>query len=212
MPALSSSQPRRQAPPAGDKASRKLSFNDAETKAIGKVFVDILAKARIDGAPIFKKLCDGHSLAEALEIPKGAVDILYARAHQWFAVGRADRAEVLFKALCVIAGETADHWVGYGVCLKMSGRLQEAGQAFAAAARLRADWAIPYFHLFEVYARSGDFARAGQALAAFDIRKDSTTPQTVLSEAERFREALAIRTGALAGGLRAKDDAPKAGA
>lgn len=173
---------------------RALGLSQSETVAMGDLFVEVLGRFGLQGRPIFERMSQGQPLAQALEVPQGTADVLYARAHQWFSVGRRDKAESLFRALCVISGDVADHWLGYGICLKMRGLLPEAEQAFTTGAALRPDWAIPYFHLAEIFIRSGEWQRAQQAMAAFDNRLDEATPEPVIAEAERFRIAIALRS------------------
>lgn len=171
---------------------RALGLSDTEVAEMGDLFVDILGRFGIHGRTIFERMSQGQPLGRALEVPDGTAAVLYARAHQWFSVGRPEKAESLFRALCVISGDVADHWVGYGVCLKMRGLLPEAEQAFATGAALRPDWAIPHFHLLEIFIRSGEWRRAERALTAFDNRVEEATPRPVLTEVERFRTAIAL--------------------
>lgn len=163
---------------------------------MGDLFVDMMGRFGVHGREIFERMREGAPLGRALEAPEGAAEVLYSRAHQWFSVGRLEKAESLFRALCVIAGDVADHWVGYGICLKLRGLLPEAEQAFLTGATLRPDWAIPHFHLLEIFVRSDDWIRARQALTAFDNRKEDATPEPVMKEAERFRAAIALHSQA----------------
>jgi len=179
--------------PAPDALCGALRLSREEASAMGDLFVQIVARFGLQGRPIFDRLEKGQSFARALDIPEGAADVLYFRAHQWFSVGRIERAEALFRALCVIAGQVADHWVGYGVCLKARGLLPEAGRAFETASVLRPDWAIPHFHLLECLIRSDEWERARLALEAFDNRVEDGLPAGVIAEAERFRMAIALR-------------------
>ena len=170
-----------------------VSVEDLET--VGETFATLLGQIGIDGKLIFQRMSEGKTLASALSAPSGALEILYSRAHSWFSIGRIDKAEFLFRALCAMAGNVADYWIGYGICLKLEGRLAEAERAFAIGAEQRPGWAIPHFHLAETFLRSGDRDKARVELERFDACVDGDVPEFLLTQAERFRTALAFRSG-----------------
>src|SRR5262249_2743630 len=137
----------------------------------------------------------GESLGRALALPKGLGDLLYARAYRWFSVGRADRAEPLFRALCILDEGTPDYWVGYGVCLRVRGNLEQAALAFETAARMRPDWAVPHFHATELAVHQDRLAAAEQSLASYDRLATDDLPEAIRSEIVRLRSAIALRRG-----------------
>jgi len=157
------------------------------------LFAEASADLGLDGAHIYAALRAGRSLGVALGLPEGVTEALYGRAHTWFAAGRHDRAEPLFRALCALDGACADYWVGHGVCLHLRGANAEAGIAFATAAALRADWAVPHFHAAGLAAAEGRWGRAAEHLAAFRVRQDRDTPEALIREAGRLAAALAQR-------------------
>ncbi|MGV6872539.1 hypothetical protein ACUSIJ_07580 [Pseudochelatococcus sp. B33] len=182
--------------------------DDEDMAAVRRIFRDVTAAFGIDGAPVFERLAAGQSVAQALSVSPAVVDVLYARAHGWSSLGRVDRAQTLFRALCLLDERNADYWVGYGVCLRMAplpdsaSRSERARQydsarkAFEAAALLRPDWAIPHFHALELslFLRRWDQARA--CLVAYEERMTPEIPLSIVQEAQRLRAILETRQAA----------------
>ena len=112
-----------------------LGLTGEELDVLAPLLTQALSSIGLNGEAIFSDLAAGKSLGKSMNIPPEAADILYARAHHWFAIGRYDRAESVFRTLCVLDGTKRDHWLGYGVCLKIRGFHPAALVAFQAAAR-----------------------------------------------------------------------------
>lgn len=184
------------APAQGDETAlgRALGFAPEEVDLLGEIFVEVLGKSGIEAGPIFEKLKRGASLGEAIAVPAGVPRLLYARAHQWFAGGRPDRAESLFRTLCLIEGSKPDNWVGWGICLRIADRLDQAALAFATAASLAPQWPIPPVHQAELAIRRGDWNGARLALDRLDALGEDRLPGELKVEVARFRSALALRT------------------
>lgn len=161
-----------------------------ELKYASERFNDITAAFGIDGVSIFKRLASGQSIRQALSIPPEVVEAIYTRAHSWFSLARFDRALTLFKALCVLDGDSADYWVGYGVCLRILRQPANAQRAFDNAALLRPEWEIPHFHALELAVSERWWQQAGICLAAFEARQNESTPATIAHEANRMRIAI----------------------
>lgn len=165
-----------------------------ETAEVGAMFARTMGAMGLDGERIFAALAAGRTLGEALGLPSGAVDLLYARAHQWVALGRADRAEPLFRALCLLTGQ-ADHFVGHGLCLAERGAFAAATLAFEDAARLRPGWPLPHLRRAEVALRQHDRAAAARALSDYDAAvaaagRSNPVASAIAAEAQRLRRAL----------------------
>jgi tetratricopeptide (TPR) repeat protein len=173
--------------------ARALGIGEAELDVVGQLFVEAASDMGVDGLKIFARLKKGEPLGRALSIPPGVAELLYARAHQWFLVGRPDAAEPLFRTLCVIDGGTADYWVGYGICLRGRQAWSEAIIAFETATRLRPEWEVPHFHALELFMRRETWARAADELAAFEANAGPETPTVMTTDAARFRTALDLR-------------------
>jgi hypothetical protein len=170
-----------------------LDLDDGEVAVLEKVFVEASEALGIHGAPVLARLAAGRTMGEALDLPPGTVELLYARAHQWFTAGRPDRAEQLFRAVCVLDGTNADSWVGFGVCLRLRDSFEAAAIAFDMAAGCRPAWAVPQFHALELATRRGDWPEADRRLAAFDERRDGSVPDALVAEADRIRSAMSLR-------------------
>jgi tetratricopeptide (TPR) repeat protein len=179
---------------SSDRFAASLGVSPADLPVVEEAFVAVMSSGGVDGRAIFQRLQEGKTLAAALSIPPGAVPLLYSRAHSWFLVGRFDKAEALFRGLCIIADDVADHWVGLGICLKMQNRFEEAEKVLAKGAERRPTWPVPYFHLAEIYMRRGNWRQARAALAAFDARREGDAPECMRAECERYHAALAARS------------------
>lgn len=185
-----------EAGPAGIGAIFDLSPGDADL--LEDFCRRLLRDVGIDGRQFFQRLQAGESMGAALGLPAGITELLYSRAYRWFGVGRADRAEPLFRALCVAEGSVADYWVGLGICLRIREDLEGAGLAFATAARMRPGWAVPAFHACELAIRAGDLDVAAEQIARFHATADDTTPERMHAEIARMSKALDMRRGSKA--------------
>lgn len=177
-----------------------LGLDAAELEVLGKIFVELAGPLGLD-RDLFARLSSGSGLASALKLPAGAVELLYARAHHFFAAGRIERAGDLFRALLVLDGGSADNWIGYGVCLRMQDRPEEAMAAFQTASRIRPRWAVARFHSLDLAMRRGEWDLAGRLLEEFEDCPRDGLPEEISAEAAKLRTALELRRGALAEGV-----------
>lgn len=175
-----------------------LGLDVAETAVFRAVFADLAAPLGLDGSGIVDRLSAGATLGEALDLPAGLGEVLYGRAHHLFTAGRLDRAEPLFRTLCIIDGRTADHWVGYALCLRRRGEEGEAALSLATAAALRPDWAVPQFHAAQSALAQDRWTAAGAHLDAFQSKIDASVPVGMRREAARQRQALELRSAGAA--------------
>jgi Flp pilus assembly protein TadD len=134
----------------------------------------------------------GTSLATFLGLPPRLIEALYGRAFAFFDAGHVDRAEATFRALCVLDGQRADHWMGLGICARLRDDLDSAMVAFSTAASLRGDWAVPHFHLFEIHMRRSETKAALDLLPRIEARLGDLTPQ-MRDDMALFRMALQRR-------------------
>ena len=149
------------------------------------------AKGR-GGRPVLRGVALGRGLGAALGISPEILELIYARAHRWFSVGKPDRAEPLFRALCIADGRVADYWVGLGVCLRLRKDWESASLAFSVAASLRPAWAVPVFHACELALATGDIAEAGRHMKQLEAilasgSRPSRLPESMLAEAAGWR-------------------------
>jgi tetratricopeptide (TPR) repeat protein len=178
---------------AVSRLAQSLGVDDNELDLLEDFFVDAATAKGAPGRKIFAKLRRGVALGQALGIPVAAVELLYSRAHRWSALGRHDRAEPIFRVLCIVSGESADFWTGLGICLRARSAWEEALAAFATASEQRPQWAVPHFHALELCIRRAAWPQAATELAAFEQKADSETHPALTAEAERYRKALLLR-------------------
>jgi tetratricopeptide (TPR) repeat protein len=178
---------------AVSRLARSLGVDDNELDVLEDFFVEAATAKGASGRKIFAKLRRGATLGQAFEIPAAAVEILYSRAHRWSALGRHDRAEPVFRALCIINGASADFWTGLGICLRARSAWEEALAAFATASEQRPQWAVPHFHALELCIRRAAWTEAATELAAFEQKADAETHPALTAEAERYKKALLLR-------------------
>ncbi len=173
--------------------ARSQGIDDDGMATVARIFRDVTAAFGINGAPVFDRLASGQSLAQALSVSPAVADVMYARAHSWFSLGRVDRAQTLFRALCLLDERNADYWIGYGVCLRMAQQSDSAWKAFEIAAILRPDWAVPHFHALELSLSLRQWDRARDCLAAYDKTVTPEIPMSIVQEAQRLRGMLDVR-------------------
>jgi hypothetical protein len=174
----------------------RLGLSDRQMALLGDLFAGAMRSCGIDGRAIFDRLAKGMPLAEALGVPPGVVRVLYARAYHLFNAGQHARAEAIFRSLCALDGRSSDHWLGFGICLRVREAFDEARLAFAVAAELRDRWAVPHFHLAELAMQLEAWPAARDELDLFGASIDHTTPAAMIVEAERLRSALDFRAAA----------------
>ena len=170
-----------------------LDIDDADLDLLEEFFVKATAAQGALGRQIFARLRQGASLGEALGVSEKMVEFLYARAHRWIVVGRHDKAEQIFRVLCILDGESADFWTGLGICLKARAAFDEGLAAFAMATQKRPQWPVPHFHALALLIRRESWQQAASELAAFDKKADSATPASLKAEVEKFRKVLRLR-------------------
>ncbi|WP_294641428.1 hypothetical protein [uncultured Aureimonas sp.] len=183
-------------PPAQASAlERRFQLEPGESATVVRLLGEALAGFGPQGHRLAAALGADTSPAAALGFSRGALEALYARATQWFAVGRRERAEPLFRLLCLLDGGDADMWVAHGVCLHIADRIEAAELAFRTAAALRPTWAVPSFHLAAIALRTGDGAEARRLSALFAVQAeaDPLVPLSMRREAERLAIAVTHR-------------------
>ncbi|MCP8939519.1 hypothetical protein NK718_13415 [Alsobacter sp. SYSU M60028] len=146
----------------------------------------------LGGEAALDRLRNGDGVGEALALPDAAVDLLYAGARRWLAVGRADKAGPLFRTLCFIAPRRAAHWLGLGICLRLDGAPGDAARCFGMAQILDPKACAPAFHLAELALRQGDGDAARSHLDSFFslAAEDMRAEPAMVAEAQRYRGIL----------------------
>jgi tetratricopeptide (TPR) repeat protein len=185
--------------PTVSRLAAALDIDDSDLDLLEEFFLAATAaqgaQSALLGRKIFARLRAGASIAQALGVSDGMIEFLYARAHRWMVVGRHEKAEPIFRVLCIIDGESADFWTGFGICLKARAAWDEAVAAFNMASQKRPQWPVPHFHALELSLRREAWTKAAAELAAFDKKADSATPAVLRAEVEKYRKALELRGG-----------------
>lgn len=180
--------------PLGSSAIADLfGLSSDEAALVEDLCLDALSDQGLDGERLLHGLRSTGSLGGALGLAPDVLEAIYARAHRWFAVGHPEKAEPLFRTLCVAEAGCADYWVGLGLCLRLSDRLDMARTALETAARLRHDWAVPHFHLCELLMLQGNTVAAAECLVRFGERASAEIPPQMKAEATRFERAIEMR-------------------
>lgn len=184
----------------GNRRKWPFDISPEEGPLLEEVCHAFLKRKGVEAKGFFERLRAGESLGAALGIPPEILEVVYARAHRWFSVGKPDRAEPLFRALCIADGRVADYWVGLGVCLRMRKDWDSASLAFTVASSLRPDWAVPVFHACELALASGDIPAAGRQMKRLEAllsaeRAQVALPEAMLAETRRMARALRLRAG-----------------
>ncbi|KQT54071.1 hypothetical protein ASG43_00040 [Aureimonas sp. Leaf454] len=167
-----------------------LGLSGEESRLVEDLCSDLLKTSGVDGTSFFARLRAGHDIDTALGLPSHLREFMYARAHRWFSVGRVDKAEQLFRALCAADPRDADYWVGFGICLRKRGDLVFARLAFETAIAHRPTWDVPHLHAVEVAIRRGDRAGAQDHAAKFRQAAGENTPPELLAELARLDVAM----------------------
>lgn len=172
-----------------DAVAQMFDLGPEDIGALAGALDALLAEAGLDSRSLLEKLQQGSCLGQALGLPAETGELLYAKAYGWLAVDRPDRAEPLFRALCMFDGRVADYWVGLGVCCRLRSALPEAEIAFLSAEAARADWPVPAFHLAEIALLRNDRAAARGHLERFDTAEEAV-PDEMRQAAGRLKYAL----------------------
>lgn len=147
-----------------------------------------------DAGKIFQDVENGAPFSKALGLPEDAVDLLYSQAFARFNSGQPEQAERLFRALCLIDGRTIDHWLGYGICLRIGNKTNDAQIAFVTARQLQPESPLPLFHLLELFVFTKSWSQADQCLRALDGNSGTLTDQ-IAGEIDRYRIVVENHTG-----------------
>jgi tetratricopeptide (TPR) repeat protein len=152
-----------------------------------ELFAEAAASKGVEGRKVFAALKQGVPFGKALAVKPESIEFLYFRARKWFLLGRDEKAEPIFRALCVLEPETADFWIGLGACRRARSAWHEALFAFDIAARVRPEWPIPHFHKLEILVRLHKWADAAAELQAFESMREDGLDAHLVKEAGKYR-------------------------
>lgn len=177
-----------------------LGIEEGDLDQLGEFFAEMAAPLGIDGRRAFAKLRKGAAFGKALGITPKAVEFLYFRACKWFQAGCPEKAEPIFRALCILEAERADFWAGLGVCLRTRGAWDDALAAFDKAAQTRPGWVVPCFHKLEIFVRQQAWAKAAWEMAQMEAIKAPDVPRQFAIEAEKYKKAIEAHRSRLPSG------------
>lgn len=170
-------------------------MNPAELDACQAVLQVLVKDIDLDVAEIFSGLRQGKPLIEALGLPEGTVDLLYAQAVARFGAGDTQAALTLFQALSFLQPETRDHWLGLGICGRALDQIAVARIAFETAVALAPETAAPRFHLCEVLCQLGQWREASAQAKAFAQAAMAPEKASLASEMKRLVTLIELRGG-----------------
>lgn len=170
-------------------------LSDTARAELDEALAELSQSGHADLVAIFTALVGGQDLCAALNFPEGTVALLYSQAHARFNAGHVSDALGLFQALAVLAPGVKDHWLGLGICLRLSDSLAGARLAFSAAQDLAPDCPAVTYHLAELAFSEGRLEDALALLQRFAGFEDGALKQALSTEARRLAVALSHRSG-----------------
>jgi len=176
----------------------RFGLSEDEIACARSVFIEFMKDYSIDAGAIFDSIARGHSLAEALALPDGTCDFLYASAYRWLSIGNYNKAEPLFRILCLISGGESDYWIGYALCLREHRIWDGVEQCLSIAESISPERAVSHFYRVESLILQEKWEEAKSAFETFEKHINSNSPggglsKAMLYEAERMRTALSMR-------------------
>lgn len=166
-------------------------LGDSARAELEATLADLSAGGRSDLVTMFRAMLDGQEMSAALGLPAGTADLVYAQAHARFNAGQVTDALALFQALVALSPKVKDHWLGLGICLRMTGALSGARLAFTAALDLQPDCPAVTYHLAELALSDGRRDESKSLLRRFAALPDGALKTRLAAEAQRLAAVLA---------------------
>ena len=168
-------------------------LSDTARDEMRAAMADLSLGGRGDLVKIFDALLSGQSIASALGLPAGTVDLLYAQAHARFNSGHVTDALGMFQSLTVLAPDVKDHWLGLGICLRLTDAFSGARLAFATALELAPTCPAVHFHLAELSFSEGKMDEAKALLQRFEKLPEDGLKTRLSGVAQRLAALVAAR-------------------
>ena len=92
--------------------------------------------------------------------------VLYSLAYGLYQSGDYSEAKVIFHQLILSESLDQKYWLGFGACLQLEKKYDEALRAWGMASILDGDDPTPHFHAAECSFALNDLDQAGKALKA----------------------------------------------
>lgn len=168
-------------------------LSDDAQRELRDTLTDLSNSGHAELVQVFDALLAGKDMVAALGLPAETASLLYAQAYARFNNGKLAEATTLFQALTVLAPSAKDHWLGLGVCLRLSDALPSARLAFLTAQEIESDCPAVTYHLAELALAQDDLAEAGHLIQTFADLPDTALKQRMLPEARRLATAITAR-------------------
>ena len=165
-------------------------LTDTARDELEATLAELTSGGRGDLVAVFRAVLDGQELSAALGLPAGTADLLYAQAHARFNAGQVTDAMAMFQALVALSPKVKDHWLGLGICLRMTGALPGARLAFSAALELQPDCPAVTYHLAELALAEGRRDEAASLLRRFAALPEAGLKSRLAAEAQRLSAVL----------------------
>ena len=159
-------------------------IQQSEVDALAEKISAAYDKLHIEGIP------------SAYTLSSAEVEALYAAGYQLFRQGDLDRSTTIFNYLCIYEHQDARFWMALAVTLQKQKKLEQAVDAYSAAALLDATNIRPYFHATECLIESRQWSRAEQSLDAFFLvcenfsNDENAGVRQLLDKAEIWRDLI----------------------
>ncbi|MDR0755997.1 MAG: tetratricopeptide repeat protein [Puniceicoccales bacterium] len=99
-----------------------------------------------------KKLATGEMrLADAFNIPKDKLNVMYAIAYDLYSNDKYEKALGIFNMLCIYDPLNVDYWQGVGATYKMLKQYELAAAAYGTLVKLRSTQMSYYLDLAECF-------------------------------------------------------------
>jgi type III secretion system low calcium response chaperone LcrH/SycD len=109
-------------------------FLMALKKSVQQVGTETLGLTPQELEDVRDALISGEPLYRILGMKESMIEARYALAHQLYAAGKYEDAEVLFRWLTAYANDTEAHWMGLGACRQALEKYDDALEAYQMAA------------------------------------------------------------------------------
>lgn len=168
-------------------------LSDTAQAELEATLADLSEGGRSDLVGVFRALLSGQDLSGALGLPDGTADLLYAQAHARLNVGQTTDALALFQALAALSPKVKDHWLGLGICLRLTGAFSGARLAFATAREVQPDCPAVHVHLAELALVEGRREDAAVLMRHFIALPETVLKSRLASEAQRLIAVLSAQ-------------------
>ena len=150
------------------------------------ILEEVSNSGRGDLVAVFTSVLNGVNLADALNLPRDMVKVMYSQAYAAFNAGNTVDALRLFQALAILDPSQKDHWLGLAVCLRIDGNYSAASLALATALELDKTCPATLFHLAELAFVDGRIEDSAKVLRGFDQLEASELKRRMAPEVHRL--------------------------